>query len=102
MLPTLDDFHPDFLTDLAAQGYESLRVCGVSGLCASKQFNFTWGVVVSMDPVIYDRGYRYERRDEAVSALAAWDGNEHLAGPWINCKGASVDTLKPTLGCATT
>lgn len=31
-----------------------------------KQFNSTWGVVVGMDPVSYDRRYCYERRDDAV------------------------------------
>ena len=72
MPPVLDDFHPDFLRGLEAQGYEGLRVCGASGLCAIKQFNFTWGVIVGMDPVSYDRRYCYERCDDAASALAAF------------------------------
>jgi hypothetical protein len=94
---TLEDFHHEFLQALQAQGYEAMRVCGASGLCAIKQFNFTWGVVVGMDPLSHDRRYCYERRDEAVEALAAWDGTDHLAGPWIKCKGSTIDLLNPAL-----
>lgn len=94
---TLDDFYPDFLQALEAQDYEALRICGASGLCAIKQFNFTWGVVVGMDPVAYDRRYCYEHGDDAVEALAAWDGADHLPGPWIKCKGAAIDLLNPNV-----
>ena len=92
-----DDLHPEFLQALEAQGYEAIRICGASGLCAVKQFNFTWGVVVGMDPVSYDRRYCYEHRDDAVEALARWDGADHLSGPWIKCKGATIDLLNPAL-----
>ena len=70
---TRHDFHAEFLQALEAQGYETLRVCGPSGLCAIKQFNSTWGVVVGMEPVSYDRRYCYERRDDAVGDWAAWE-----------------------------
>lgn len=95
---SLDDFHPAFVSSMHAQGYESLCVRGEAGLCAVKQFNFTWGLVVKMDPAGYERRYCFERREEAMAALAAWDGVGHPGGPWIKCKGAQVDLLNPSFG----
>jgi len=98
MRDSLSDFRPEFLAYLREQGYEALRTCGNSGLCAVKRFHFTWGLVVGMDFVSYDRRYCYEHKAEAIAALAAWSGDAHPGGPWIKCKGSSIDLLNPELG----
>jgi hypothetical protein len=80
------------------RGTRALRVCGVSGLCAVKPYNFTFGLEVDLQPLGHGRRYCYEFANDAEQALAAWDGNEHPSGPWIKCKGATVELLNPAFG----
>ena len=56
---------------------------------------FTWGLLVNLQPFGYDVRYCYENEADARAALASWDGAKHPAGPWIKCKGAGVDFLNP-------
>lgn len=79
---------------LSASGYTDIRVLQAQ-VCAVKQFNFTTAVVVGLDDVGYQRRYCYEHREDAQTALAAWDGHTHPSGPWIKCKGAGIDLLNP-------
>jgi len=71
------------------------RINGV--LCALNRFNFTTGLVVGLHSDHYERRYCYEHLHDAHEALQTWDGRGHPGGPWIKCKGASIDMLNPTL-----
>lgn len=88
-----------FLDDLEGQGFSAFSVCGEAGLCAVKRYNFTYGLVVDLQPLGHGRRDCYEHLSEALSALADWDGRNHPSGPWIKCKGASIDLLNPDFGC---
>jgi len=96
---TISVFSDEFLAALQAQGYSSLKVCGASGLCGVKRYNFTWGLTVNLDPVGYERRYCYEARADASTSLAEWSGDGHPSGPWIKCKGGGIDLLNPAFGC---
>lgn len=63
--------------------------------CAIRRFNFTMAIVVGLDAVGHARRYCHEHAADAQAALAAWDGQDHPGGPWIQCKGAGVDLLNP-------
>ncbi|MDQ7958953.1 MAG: hypothetical protein RET84_23760 [Pseudomonadota bacterium] len=66
-------------------------------ICALKDFVFTTGLMVGLDPIGYRLRYCYEHAREAREALAAWDGEGHPGGPWIKCKGAGIELLNPAL-----
>ena len=89
------EFDPAFIAGLASQGIASFAACGSRGLCGLKRFQFTWGLLVNLQPLGYDLRYCYENEADARAALASWDGAKHPAGPWIKCKGAGIDILNP-------
>lgn len=81
-------------------GYTHLRV--INGrMCGLFSFMYTTGLVVGLDECGYERRYCYERREDAIDALVAWNGQGHPSGPWIKCKGrlngVGVDMLNPAL-----
>jgi hypothetical protein len=47
---------------------------------------FTTGIFVGIDEWGWQRRYCYENFDDAVAALAAWDGSGDPPGPWIKEK----------------
>jgi hypothetical protein len=91
---------PPYLTaTLEAQGYAYLRELGDAGICGIKRFNYTWGLVVGIDPIGHGRRYCYEVEKQALDALAEWSGDGHPSGPWIKCKGAGIELLNPAFAC---
>lgn len=99
MTSDLSELPPAFLGSLASQGlFANYRLCGPSGLCATKQYNFTWAVVVNIDPIGHERRYRYEYSSRAAAALEAWDGDGQPSGPCIECKGVNGDLLNAGFG----
>lgn len=82
---------------LEAQGYRELRWLGSGELAGLYRFNFTWGLVVGLDPIGYRLRYCFEHLADARAALRTWNGLGHPTGPWIKCKGAGVDLLNPAL-----
>ena len=89
------DFDPAFIEDLEAQGISPVAGVGNRGLCGLKRFQFTWGMLVNLQPLGYDLRYCYEHEADAHTALSSWDGVGHPAGPWIKCKGAGIDIINP-------
>lgn len=81
---------------------ESLCYRG-SKICALARMYATWGLVVGLDQVGYERRYCYESHHEALAALRDWNGAEgsHPGGNWIKLKGMflgrPVDMLNPNL-----
>ena len=86
-----------FALELAREGYRKLCI-RAGAVCGLYSFNFTTGLVVGLTPDGYERRYCYARVDEAIAALAGWDGQGHPGGPWIKCKGAGIDLLNPSFG----
>ena len=72
--------HPEI-----AAGYHSLR--WVNGhLCGVQRQLYTVGFIVGLTDDGYQRRYCYERREDAIHALLAWDGKGDPPGPWIKSK----------------
>lgn len=95
-LPTVD---AEVAATLRALRYTDLAVkAGV--VCGLQSFAFTTGLVVSLDPVGYERRYCYEHEADARRALAQWDGMGHPGGPWIKCKGIGIDLVNPAWSTA--
>jgi hypothetical protein len=90
------DLGPEAIHALRAQGFSDI-VMRQGQICALKDFVFTTGLMVGLDPIGYRLRYCYEHAHEARAALAAWDGEGHPGGPWIKCKGAGVELLNPAL-----
>lgn len=82
------------MTTLSASGYDDLKAMG-GVICAIRRFNYTTAIVVGLDEAGYERRYCYEHKEEAQAALHQWDGEGHPGGPWIKCKGGSIDLLNP-------
>jgi hypothetical protein len=83
---------------LADNGYHHLRdINGV--ICGLLPMAYTYSLLVGLDQFSYERRYCFESFTEARKALAAWDGKEHVSGPWIKCKGRyqgkPIDQLGP-------
>lgn len=79
---------------LSTNGYTEIRSLN-DQLCAVRQFNYTFALVVGLDEAGYERRYCYEHHADAQAALLAWDGHQHPSGPWIKCKGGGIDILNP-------
>ncbi|MEO9150427.1 MAG: hypothetical protein ABI212_13840 [Burkholderiaceae bacterium] len=76
-------------------GYTHLRT--IEGrFCGLHVYLMTVGLVVGLDARTYERRCCFEHAEDALGALADWDGRDHPAGPWIKCKGSGVDLLNPT------
>lgn len=87
-------------TYLESFGYTDVRQ--IAGkLCGLQRFLFTTGLVVGIHQDSHEYRYCYERHEDALAALAAWDGSGQPSGPWIKLKGringCPVDLLNPAL-----
>ena len=80
-------------------GYTDLHM-RAGKLCGLHRYLFTCGLVVGLDDMGYSHRYCYERHEDALAALKAWDGAGHPPGPWIKRKGAGGDLLNPAFGVA--
>ena len=78
---------------LNAQGYKHVLKLPGGMLAAVHDQLFTTGLVVGLDSFGYQRRYCYEKRQDAVDALMAWDGQGDPPGPWIKEKPS--DRLGP-------
>lgn len=85
---------------LRDQEYENLRVIEGTVIGTLRYFA-TSAIVVGITEESYERRYCYASNEEAVTALALWNGREHPGGDWIKLKGcwhgAPVDMLNPGL-----
>jgi hypothetical protein len=86
----------------ARDGYSHLKQLRDGKVAAILRFNFTWGLMVGVNPAGYERRYCYEYSADAARALEDWDGKDHPDGPWIKCKGVmpngqGVDLLNPNI-----
>lgn len=57
------------------------------GLCGVLPMAFTYGLMLGLTETGYESRYCYEHRDDAIHALAIWDGTGDPPGPWIKHKG---------------
>lgn len=88
---------PSIYQVVALNGYTEVRNVSGQGWCGLLKFTFTWAIVVNLTPDCYERRYCFEQQADAAQSLSAWSGHEHPPGPWIKCKGASIDLLNPML-----
>lgn len=79
------------------EGYAYLRRLPTGEWAALRKFLFTTGLVVGIDLHGYRTRFCYERAEDALDALLAWDGSGDPSGPWIKEKGLGVDRLNPKL-----
>lgn len=86
------------LTLLAGFGYSDLRVLPTGEVAGLRGFLFTSGLVVGLDRAGYRTRYCFEHREDALAALAGWDGQGDPGGPWIKRKGRDAEYLNPAIG----
>lgn len=74
------------LQQLDEDGYENVTLLASGDYAGVLPQMFTAGLFVGLDRDGYQRRYCYERKADAVAALAAWDGKGDPPGPWIKEK----------------
>jgi hypothetical protein len=86
----------------AEEGYRN--VVEMDGLiCALHPFAVTWGIVVNIDELGYERRYCFEEYGDALVAFAKYTNprDTHPTGPWLKCKGVfkgePVDMHNPAM-----
>lgn len=56
-------------------------------LCGLKEFAFSWSLVIDVTGYgSFKRRYCYAEKDDALKAIATWDGQCHPPGPWVKLK----------------
>lgn len=67
--------------------YENERELPTGKRAGVARMLFTFGLFVGINKRgDYESRYCYEHRDDALKALAAWDGKDDPTGPWITHK----------------
>ena len=78
------------------EGYEYLREIPNKGLCGVKRYLFTWALAYEIEALTYGGRYCYPSFDEALIALASWDGDgDPKDDIWIKHKGRGIDCTNP-------
>ena len=100
MEPTLSSTGmASLLAHLAANRYQGVRSTPCGGICGVQRFLYTGGLVVGLDFDSYRGRYCYETVEQALQALAAWDGAGDPPGKWIKYKAADQERLGPGAVC---
>ena len=74
-------------TEMLEQGYLYLTIIN-NQLCGIMPFFTTYGLVINLNKIGYERRYCYQHKSEALQALKLYtDTKEHPEGNWIKCKG---------------
>ena len=77
----------DLVAYLNAAGYAPCIVLPTGEIAGVMPMIFTTGLFVGLTSDAWRTRYCYERREDAVAALDAWDGRDDPPGPWIKVKG---------------
>ncbi len=80
----------------AENGYTHLRRLSTGEVAGVAQMAFTGGLFVGLTTMSYRTRYCYETLEQAIDALACWDGRNDPSGPWIKRKG-DKEYLNPDL-----
>jgi len=72
---------------LKEEGYLEIREIPGRGVCAIRNFMYTWGLCIGIDETGYYGRYCYESPYEAFAALSVWDGKDDPQLNWIRYKG---------------
>ena len=83
----------ELIAYLNAAGYTRCTMLPTGELAAIMPMLFTTGLFVGLDHSGYQRRYCYGRRQDAIDALLAWDGQGDPSGLWV--KEKSSDRLGP-------
>jgi len=68
---------------IEALGYEFPRQLPNGQWIALQRFLFTWAVVKGIDPIGYEQRWCYGAYNDALIAVANWDGEGDPPGNWI-------------------
>lgn len=82
--PAID---PELMEELMQNGYSIIMRVPGRGVCAVIRMVYTVGLCYGLDKTGYRGRYCYETLQEAISALALWDGTGDPPGDWIKHKG---------------
>lgn len=90
---------PEFQAAMTLNGYFGLKLVG-DKICGLHDYYTTRGIVVGLSVGFYERRYCYKDREEALQALAEWNGTtDHPPGNWVKLKGTwngePVDMFNP-------
>ena len=75
------------------QGYSCIRLMPNGQIYGVQKFLFTYGLMINLSFVGYERRYCYQREVAAATALVMWDGEGDPPGLWIKEKPS--DRLGP-------
>ncbi len=81
------------IIELERYGYQNVRLLPSGFFAGVMAQMFTTALFVGLDATGYQRRYCYESDEDAISALAAWDGTDDPPGNWIKEKPS--DRLNP-------
>jgi len=76
----------DLADILRKNGYIAWREMPDGTVNGVMKFLFTYGLMIGLDIVGYQRRYCYSNIGDAMLALANWDGEGDPPGPWIKEK----------------
>lgn len=92
----------DLIRKMKDEGYLGPRYLESGELAGLRPMLVTWGLFVGLTEDYYRCRYCYESLDDALRALALWDGRGDPPGPWVKHKGRDnnglpVDRINPNL-----
>jgi hypothetical protein len=85
------------LREIAELGYGHVCERGLAGVCGVRCMLYTGALIVGLTPLSYGGRYCYGTIEEAIEALAAWDGRRDPPGSWIKYKSRTEERIGP--GC---
>jgi len=83
----------ELVAKLNAEGYKRCVILPGGQLAGIMPQLFTTALCVGLDEYGYRTRFCYERKEDAIAALDAWDGKGDPPGPWIKEKPS--DRLGP-------
>lgn len=64
-------------------GYQFPRRLPNGEWIALYRFLFTWGIILGLDEIGYKRRFCYKNINDALNAVANWNGENDPPGDWI-------------------
>jgi hypothetical protein len=84
---------------LQTEGYYEFRKVPNHGICALRNFIFTTGIIIGLNPNSYYGRYCYPYQHEASNSLKEWDGIGDPKGDWLKYKGVGGERENENGGC---
>jgi hypothetical protein len=81
--------------DLRNLEFEHFRLLPTGEWAGVREFIFTYGLLIGIDQDTYRTRFCYGSEEEALAALASWDGTLDPPGRWLKEKGWAGERQHP-------